>query len=293
VIQNNLRVFERVMTEGLQAESLKIAVAKTNAMNLDVVVHPSIDSTNNWCLSQYKAGRNLPFACFAEEQTAGKGRRGKRWVGEAYSNLAMSVIWPFALREQPLQLLSLSIAIAIAQTLEDFGLQQVQIKWPNDVYVQGEKISGVLIETQPIRNNTMKNTEIAVVIGIGLNYDMSKYDGSELEAGRLLTDICEQFIDQQSSPLPKREDVASKLLINIVAVCQNFQQFVDTHFELFSSRYDFCKGKNVEIILDDNVSLSGVAQGINESAALIVLIEGELQVFNSAEVSVKAMNEEK
>jgi biotin-(acetyl-CoA carboxylase) ligase len=108
----------------------------------------------------------------------------------------------------------------------------------------------------------------------------------------VLTDICEQFIVQKISSLPKRQDVASMLLVNIVSVCQNFQLFVDTNFELFSSRYDFCKGKNVEIILDDNVSLSGVAQGINENAELTVMIEGRLQVFNSAEVSVKAMNGE-
>ena len=280
------------MKEGLQVKSLKVVVAKANEMNLDVVVHPSIDSTNNWCLSQHKAGRDLPFACFAEEQTSGKGRRGKRWIGKAYSNLAMSVVWPFTLLEQPLHLLSLSIAIVIAQTLERFGLQQVQIKWPNDVYVQGRKIAGVLIETQPIRNKTMKNTDVAVVVGVGVNYDMSKYDVNELEGGKVLTDICEQFIVQKVSSLPKRQDVASMLLVNIVSVCQNFQQFVDTNFELFSSRYDYCKGKNVEIVLDDNVSLSGIAQGINENAELTVLIEGKLQVFNSAEVSVKAMNGE-
>ena len=277
--------------EGLQAEVLKVAVAEKRHIELDVIVHDSIDSTNNWCLNQHKAGRCLPFACFAEEQTSGKGRRGKHWVSTANSNLAMSAVWPFTLPEQPLQLLPLSIAIAIAQTLEYFGLQYVQIKWPNDVYVQDKKIAGVLIETQPIRDKTMKDARIAVVIGVGLNYDMSKYDASEMEGGRVLTDICEQFAAQNISPLPERQDVASMLLVNIVSVCQDFQQFVETNFELFSTRYDYCKGKNVEIVLDDNVSLSGVAQGINENAELTVMIEGELQIFNSAEVSVKAMSE--
>jgi len=276
--------------EGLQDSIFKRVVARQNRINLDVVVHDSIDSTNNWCLMQQKAGRPLPFVCFAEEQTSGKGRRGKNWLVKSHSNIAMSVIWAFDYSNQPIPLLSLSVAIAIAQTLEHLGLQQVQIKWPNDVYVQNKKIAGVLIETRPIRKSMTdtryaKEANIAVVIGIGLNYDMSAFETEEVLA---LTDCCEQFALQQSALKPERQEVASALLVNIVSICQDLNQFIANNFELFSSRYDYCKGKNVEIILDNKVSLSGVAQGINERAELLVLVEGELRVFNSAEVSVRA-----
>ena len=279
------------MMEGLQDSALKVVVVRENRIDLDVVVHDSIDSTNSWCLSQQKEGRLLPFACFAEEQTSGKGRRGKNWAVKARSNVAMSVTWPFEFSNQPVHLLSLSVAITIAQTLERFGLQHVQIKWPNDVYVQDKKIAGVLIETRPIRNvmatnNDAKDADIAVVIGVGLNYDMSEFEAEEVLA---LTDLCEQFALQENSSAPVRQEVASDLLVNIVSICQDLHQFVAANFELFGTRYDYCKGKNVEIILDNKVSLSGVAQGINERAELVVLVEGELQVFNSAEVSVRAM----
>ena len=287
-------VVEQVMMEALQDSIFKNVVARQSRVNLDVVVHGSIDSTNSWCLAQQKAGRRLPFACFAEEQTSGKGRRGKNWVVKSHSNIAMSVAWPFDLSNQPVHLLSLSVAITIAQTLEHFGLQHVQIKWPNDVYVQDKKIAGVLIETQPIRDggatgNNEKDASIAVVIGVGLNYDMSALVTEEVLS---LTDICEQFALQENSLLPVRQDVASSLLVNIVSICQDLQEFVASNFELFSSRYDYCKGKNVEIVLDNEVSLSGVAQGINERAELLVLVDGELQIFNSAEVSVRAKGEE-
>ena len=280
--------------EGLQDSIFKVVVARKNNISLDVVTHDSIDSTNSWCLTQQKAGRQLPFACFAEEQTSGKGRRGKNWVVKARSNIAMSLSWSFDFSNQPIHLLSLSVAIAIAQTLEHFGLQQVQIKWPNDVYVQGKKIAGVLIETRPIRNVVAANgnaddTGMAVVIGVGLNYDMSAY---ETEESLVLTDICEQFALQKNPSVPVRQEVASALLVNIVTICQDLQQFIANNFSLFSIQYDYCKGKNVEIILDNKVSLSGVAQGINERAELLVLVEGKLQVFNSAEVSVRAMSEE-
>jgi len=276
--------------EALQDSIFKIVVARHNHINLDVIVHDSIDSTNSWSLAQQKVGRQLPFACFAEEQTSGKGRRGKDWVVKAHSNIAMSVTWPIDFSSQPVHLLSLSVAITIAQTLEHFGLQHVQIKWPNDVYVQGKKIAGVLIETQPIRDVAAthyngKGASNAVVIGVGLNYDMSAIQTEEVFA---LTDICEQVTLQESAFMPVRQEVASELLVNIISICQDLHQFVTNKFELFSTRYDYCKGKNVEIVLDNKVSLSGVAQGINERSELLVLVDGELQVFNSAEVSVRA-----
>ncbi len=280
--------------EGLQGSIFKMVVARKNHINLDVVVHDSIDSTNSWCLAQQKAGRQLPFACFAEEQTSGKGRRGKKWVAKAHSNIAMSVAWPFDFSSQPIYLLSLSVAIVIAQMLERYNLQHVQIKWPNDVYVQDKKIAGILIETQPIRNGAIasssaKNASTAVVIGVGLNYDMSAF---ETEGVLALTDIREQLSLQKSALIPVRQEVASVLLENIISVCQDLHGFVASHFELFNAQYDYCKGKNVEIILDNKVSLSGVAQGINERAELLVVVEGELRVFNSAEVSVRAMTGE-
>ena len=69
--------------EYLQADILKQKAADKSKVILDVVVHESIDSTNNWSLQQCKSGRVLPFACFAEEQTSGRGRRGKHWLMSA------------------------------------------------------------------------------------------------------------------------------------------------------------------------------------------------------------------
>lgn len=262
-------------------------------ITLDVTVHQSIDSTNSWCLQQSKSGKTLPFACFAEEQTSGRGRRGKSWLMLSGKNIAMSLVWPFVLLEQPLHLLSLSVALAIVATLEDMGLKQVQIKWPNDVYVQGKKIAGILIETQPVKNaqvgeNVIDGKYVAVVIGLGLNYEM--LNCAQLESGQplVLTDICEQLQLQGVAEKPSRETVASKLLCNVVAVCQNFKQVSLENLEKFRASYDFCQQKEVEIILDNNEKLFGLAQGVSDNAELLVLIDGELRRFNSAEVSVRA-----
>jgi len=310
-------------------------------VTLDVVVHKSVDSTNSWCLRQSKSGKGLPFACFAEQQTSGRGRRGKRWLMSAHSNIAMSLAWPFVLSTQSLNFLPLSMALAIVDTLEGIGLKQVQVKWPNDVYVQGKKIAGILIETQTVisrdgvyaencleqfqrmsmdgrpcsrygaRNQeggAIKNEQViesvtdekstngkqlAVVIGLGLNYQMIESDriSDQTQSGKMqslvLTDICQQIESQNITVRPTRNSVASALLCNVITACQNFSQVPGESLEKFRASYDFCKQKEVKIILDNNEVLTGVAQGVNDNAELLVLVAGELRVFNSADVSVR------
>lgn len=281
------------MIKYLQAGILKAAVVEVSGVSLDVVVHEIVDSTNSWSIQQCQAGRKLPFTCFAEEQTSGKGRRGKQWAMCAFSNIAMSLAWPFSLSYQQLHFLPLSIAMAIVETLEGLGLQQVQIKWPNDVYVRGKKIAGILIETQPVgckqvvaASNDGKYT--AVVVGVGLNYDMSGLGDEERRVLPALTDICGEVECQLLDVRPGRTKVAARLLQHVVAACEKVQLEPRHYLEKFRRQYDFCKDKNIDIVTDDNRMLSGIACGVNDDAELRVLIDGIEQVFNSAQVSVKA-----
>jgi BirA family biotin operon repressor/biotin-[acetyl-CoA-carboxylase] ligase len=297
--------------------------------DLDIVVHGTIDSTNTWALKECKAGRPLPFVCFAERQTEGKGRRGKAWVMPPESNVAMSLAWSFVLPYQSLQLLPLSIAMAIVETQEGFNLKRVQIKWPNDVYVDGVKIAGVLIETKMLKRNVDNKNTIAVVIGIGLNYDMggiglpgitsskcklvSDEDSLQKKSDMTkfaFTDICSEFkkyepekyglekcdLEKQIGVTklavrPERLAVASKLLRNVMRTCHAYQK--DTGFALnaFRQKYDYCRNKLVDIVLDDQSVISGVAKGVTDDAELIVEIDGVREILNSAEVSVKRVKD--
>jgi len=277
---------EQAVIERLQADSLKTAL-KMCAVDMDVVVHESIDSTNRWSLQQIKAGKDVPFACFAEEQLQGRGRRGKHWHMAAHSNIAMSLVWSFSLSRQPLHLLPLSVALAIVETLESFNFKQVQIKWPNDVYVRGKKIAGILIETQPLKNTAKGEYHVAVVIGVGVNYDMSSIEKNELQYLPDFTDILDEIKVQAVGRKIGRALVASTLLKCIVDVCQNFQENSKQYLEKYRTQYDYCKEKNVDILLDNKEVLTGIAQGVNDEAELIVMVDGRKRVFNSAEISVQ------
>lgn len=280
------------MVEALRAAEIQAAVAENNNVMLDVVVHESIDSTNSWSMMQSKQGRALPFACFAEQQEQGKGRRGKQWLMKPRTNIAMSFCWPFV-STGSLSLLPLSVAVAITQVLEDFGLQHVQIKWPNDVYVQGAKIAGILIETQSVKVDADKAGRLAVVIGIGLNFDMGEevlaQIASQNPSSAEVTDIRRQLERQCISEQPSREQVATGLLSRVLQLCQNFEQQSVISLEHFRARYDYCMNKNIDLLLDAEQRLSGVACGVSDSAELMVRLDGcdEVRYFNSAEVSVR------
>ncbi len=101
------------------------------------------------------------------------------------------------------------------------------------------------------------------------------------------TDILDETRAQAVGQQPERTVVAAALLRNIVDVCQNFQENSALYLEKYRTQYDYCKAKDVEIILDNREVLSGIAQGVNEQAELVVMIDGEKRVFNSAEVSVR------
>lgn len=274
------------MLDCLHAGDIRAAIADKSNVELDVVVHQTIDSTNSWSMQQCKQGKALPFASFTEQQTQGRGRRGKQWLMSPHSNIAMSLSWSFAVSHSQLHLLPLTIAMAVVATLENLGLRHVQVKWPNDVFVQGKKIAGILIETQPVNEK-----EIAVVIGVGLNYKMQvdkimlEQAGSEILSQ--ITDIDREII-MQSGEKTDRTDVAVLLLQNLIEVLQVYQLEPGCYLEKFRSRYDYCKEKSVEITLDNQEKLTGLAQGVNNDAELLVLIDGEQRIFNSAEVSVKA-----
>lgn len=275
------------MFDCLHTDKLIATVAEKNNVDLDVVVHQAVDSTNTWSLQQCKQGRSMPFACFAELQSQGRGRRGKQWQMSANSNIAMSLSWSFALSNIQLHQLPLSIAMAVVTTLEDIGLHHVQVKWPNDVLVQGKKIAGILIETQPVNDK-----EIAVVIGVGLNYKMPELKiRSELAGEEVfveITDIDQELSNQAAGRQCDRTSVAAALLKNVIAAVQGYQSSTSSCLEIFRKNYDYCRDKSVDVIQDDQQVVSGIAQGVNDNAELLVLIDGQQRVFNSAIVSVKA-----
>lgn len=125
-----------------------------------------VDSTNNYAANLLVgSGIHEGTVIIADYQTTGKGQRGNSWHSDAGENLMLSVILaPSFLTVSNQFNLSKVVALALADLLGEYQLENVRIKWPNDLLIGTRKIAGILIEST-VRNNALKNS----VVGVGLN----------------------------------------------------------------------------------------------------------------------------
>lgn len=131
------------------------------------------DSTNNYAARLIKLhGVSGPAVILAEEQFAGRGQRGARWEVEPGKNLTLSLIASTRIPVEELFSINLNAALAVRQTLDLLiPHQPVQIKWPNDIYVDQGKISGILVE------NMIRGTQVEhSIVGIGLNVNQMEFE---------------------------------------------------------------------------------------------------------------------
>lgn len=251
-------------------------VSSKSGSGCEIIWLDSVDSTNEWALRESGQGRVLPFVCFADSQSNGRGRGGKRWLSPPDSNIYMSLACKISLPVSEIGLLSIMTGLAVVRVLEQIGIRQVKLKWPNDVVVNDRKIAGILIETR----NTASEEPI-VVIGVGLNYHWP-----------------EEFVESPDQPwidvvtavdgMPDggRDFLAGLLLEECLAMCESFPG--DNTFLLneYRVKYDACLNRCVNVKMDDGSIYQGVATGVADGGGIRVNIDGVEHEFSSAEISI-------
>jgi BirA family biotin operon repressor/biotin-[acetyl-CoA-carboxylase] ligase len=250
-------------------------VIDDGALTGGVHLFDTVDSTNAWSLRQCEQGRELPFVCFAEHQTKGRGRRGHHWVSPERANIYMSLAWAFKLPVNSLGMLSLMQGIAVVQCLRRFDVEAVEIKWPNDVLVNGAKIAGILIETTSVRAESCK-----AIIGIGLNYQMP--EDIITESTMAWTDVAHA----RPQPLPDRSEIAACLLQQAMAMCQRYQQSAAALVADYSDELEVLVNRSVEVLHEDGRKLTGTTMGLTTQGELRVMIDNREQRFSSADISL-------
>ncbi|MCV2886677.1 bifunctional biotin--[acetyl-CoA-carboxylase] ligase/biotin operon repressor BirA [Aestuariibacter sp. AA17] len=232
------------------------------------------DSTNVYVkknLNQMTSGD----VCLAEAQTAGRGRHGRTWVSPYGAALYLSMYWRFDGGHQALSGLSLAIGVAIARTLKALDINDVNLKWPNDVYVSGRKIAGVLIEVEG-----QMGSACDAVIGIGLNMSLPSN----------ITGIDQPFTDLQNAleNVPSRNHVAALLIDNLNTVLDMFSQHGLAGFVGEWQMLDIFSGEQVKLLIGEK-EVHGMCAGINDSGALLLDLGGKLEAFYGGEISVRAV----
>ena len=235
---------------------------------------PTIGSTNMYLLSKITHAFTSGHACFAEHQFSGKGRRGKAWFSPYGCNIFLSLFWRFSKDVMALQGLTLAMAVAVVRALTRYGVVGAQIKWPNDIYVQGKKLAGILVELHAVAD-----VETSVVIGVGLNVAMPI--------------LSENYVDQPFTDVatimrvvPDRNKLAGFLLDALLEMCQAFSHNPFFAFKETFEHCDMLRGSEVTVMLG-NENISGIAEGVDEYGALCVRVDGVVRSFHSGSVSLK------
>lgn len=258
--------------ELLDAERIR-AAGGASLQELKLQCSGWIESTNSAVLAAEAA--DDPQAHLAEGQSAGRGRRGRRWVSPYAHNLYLSLGWCFAGWLPQLSALPLAVSVMLWRVLQRQGVAGLGIKWPNDLLVDGAKLGGILIENQGEAGAACR-----VVIGIGLNLAMP--------AG------AERSIDQPWTSLqaclpqaPGRNQLAGELLAQLLDGLQDFERGGFEPFAADFRRADCLQGQPVRVE-DNGRWQEGVAQGIGSQGALrFQPASGPERLLYSGDVSVR------
>jgi BirA family biotin operon repressor/biotin-[acetyl-CoA-carboxylase] ligase len=245
------------------AEAVWEAVAPS-LPGFTVEILPSLDSTNSELMRRARAGRTEPVLLLAEEQTAGRGRLGRGWQSEAGSSLTFSL--GLALAPADWSGLSLAVGVSLAESLHP----RVQLKWPNDLWVDGRKLAGILVETASFG---AAEAERYAVVGVGINVAPRAADGLSTPPASL-------------QELDAALDAPAALLRVVPPLVATLQAFAQFGFAPFRARFEAR-----DALRDRAVQLSdgtrGTAHGVSEAGALLVHTAAGMQPVSSAEVSVR------
>lgn len=243
--------------------------------SLSINVFTQLDSTNSFLLRQEQPERQV---CLAENQTAGRGRRGRAWVSPFAQNLYLSIGWGFEGGVAALEGLSLAIGLAVVRCLQKYKVNGLQLKWPNDLLYKDKKLGGILIEM-----NGDPAGYCSCVVGIGLNVSMKVSDSESIEQPWInLNDI----LAEQKLPFIGRNQLASSLMDELVIILSNYQH---SGFSAYRSEWE-----SVAAYVDQPISLQagnrvqlGVFRGVDSTGALRLDMNGEEHIIHGGEVSLR------
>ena len=243
----------------------------------DIEISLSLDSTNNAMMQKAEGNVDGRKICFAEMQTAGRGRRGRTWVSPFAQNLYFSVLWPFSQGIAAIQGLSLAVGLAVHRGLKELGVQGAGLKWPNDILADynGEKskLGGILIELTGDVTDACQ-----VVIGVGLNLDVRIQDQARID---------QQAVGvKQLGVLADRNEIAATIIKHLVLVLDDFSVSGFAPLKQEWSEADAYKDQDAKLILPSS-EIPGRCVGVNEKGELALETEQGLQWFNAGEVSLR------
>ncbi|GAB4300846.1 MAG: hypothetical protein Kow0083_12600 [Methylophaga sp.] len=247
-------------------------MSASTAERLDeILIYPEVSSTNDALWQRFNNGKTTPAACLAESQTAGRGRRGDQWQSPATGNLYLSLFWP-SCADTPRNGLSIAIGISLINTLKESGINQLQLKWPNDVLYQRQKLAGILVESR-------FNIKQFTVLGIGLNFKLPS-------STRDLIQQPSTSLAQLCDPVPCRNQLAGKIIQNMIETIELFEHRGLSDFLPLWPQYDALHEQAITLI-DGDQRIPALACGINEHGELRYLRDNQIHHLSNSQIRIR------
>ncbi|WP_275288033.1 biotin--[acetyl-CoA-carboxylase] ligase [Halomonas elongata] len=240
-------------------------------------VEEVLPSSNQFLRDRFGQGAGHGEVCLVEQQSAGKGRRGRTWVTPWGRTLMLSVGWRFESGIAALEGLSLAVGVALSRVLESHGVAP-RLKWPNDVLLETSegalgKLAGILVEMSGDAAGPCE-----VVIGIGINVDLSAAfrEGIEQPVSAV----------RDQAPDLARNQLAIELLAQLMPLLADFEhQGFAAWQSAWNARHAFAE-REVEVILGERREIA-VAEQVDASGNLWVRQSSERWKLSGGEISVR------
>lgn len=262
--ENNNRLSAEVIRSKLVCKSL----------GNKITILDEADSTNIAAKELAALGAAHGTTVVADRQTAGRGRLGRSFVSPPGKGLYMSVVIRPKLAMSAVPMITSAVAVAAALAVEKLCGSEVQIKWVNDLYMNGKKICGILTEAS--LDLEMKSLEYAVV-GIGINVRSMKDEfGEELS-------LRATSVEDETKAALDRNALCAEVLNNLEIWLDRIE---DRSYIIEYRRREYLTGKRITAEFGGK-TVTGTAVGIDRNANLMVeLPDGEIINLNSGEATL-------
>jgi BirA family biotin operon repressor/biotin-[acetyl-CoA-carboxylase] ligase len=256
------------LDQDIIAKNVKSASSRSLALS----VVDEIDSTNAEVMRMLARGECAMPVVAAETQTAGRGRRGQPWCSPVGENIYLSMGLSLSGGFSAVDGLSLVLGVAVAEALECLGAGPIGLKWPNDIFIDGTKVGGILVDLQ----GELQDGVVHAIVGLGLNVHMT--------AAPAIDQAWTSLALARPQLAWSRNALISTLITSIADASDKFQSAGFAEFRSsWQSRDVFF---NRQIVARDG-ELQGVGQGINHSGNYVLQTnQGEFAV-RSGEISLR------
>jgi BirA family biotin operon repressor/biotin-[acetyl-CoA-carboxylase] ligase len=264
----------------LDFEKIAKSIPLESVSNLqELVILNSTDSTNSYAMREIQAGNGIPeigkfMVYLAEQQTSGKGRRGREWVSPFGQNIYLTMVVNVDTGNVKTEGISLVVGLAVIRALESLGVSGFKIKWPNDLLFDNMKLAGILLEITGDIGGICQ-----LIIGAGINVHCQPEQMQNVsQPWTDLNSITGTNID--------RNLLAGYAITNIIQSISEFERHGLQGFLDEWQKYDAILGEDVELIAGES-SRFGKARGISESGALLLETDGITQEVQGGEISLR------